>query len=240
MIKPIIAIICPVAVGGGFMEYRLPNAYFAAVTAAGGAPVILPYSPDGEVIKSYIEACDGILFAGGKDIDPRHYGEERSSLCGETEDLRDGFELAVARVALAYDKPTLGICRGAQLLNVALGGSLYQDIEGELATTVSHRQAEPEDSPSHSVTVIKDSPLYNIVGQTNMPANSFHHQAIKKLGAGLRAMAHTEDGIIEAIYSINHRYLYAYQWHPERLALRDTANRLIFSDFISACTHAKE
>ena len=136
---------------------------------------------------------------------------------------------------LAAQKPILVICRGAQLVNVALGGTLYQDIPTEMQTTLLHRQSEPKFSPSHAVRVIEHTPLMELVGKEWLEANSFHHQAIKHLGKGLAVMAVAEDGIIEAVYATGASYLRAYQWHPERLYDTHWQHRLVFDDFINAC-----
>ena len=132
-------------------------------------------------------------------------------------------------------KPLLGICRGAQLINVALGGSLYQDIPSEYKTEIAHRQGEEKMEYSHSVTVLENTPLAALVGEGELPANSFHHQAAKRLGNGLLPMAYAADGIVEAMYFPAHTYLRAYQWHPERLCERDEKNKALFSEFITAC-----
>jgi putative glutamine amidotransferase len=133
------------------------------------------------------------------------------------------------------EKPVLGICRGAQLINIALGGTLYQDLPTELPTEISHRQTEPKFSPAHSVKILADTPLYDLVQKDRMTANSFHHQAVKTLGKGLELMALADDGVVEAFYLPGERYLRAYQWHPERLFAIDSDNRLLFEDFTAHC-----
>lgn len=115
---------------------------------------------------------------------------------------------------------------------MALGGTLYQDIPSEIKTTLPHRQTEPKDAPSHEVQLLDGAPLKALTGKNRIPANSFHHQAIKRLGEGLRVMAVADDGVIEAVYHTGDRYLRAYQWHPERLYDSDEDNRLLFDDFI--------
>ena len=122
-----------------------------------------------------------------------------------------------------------------QLINVALGGTLHQDITSEVKNSIVHRQIEPKYSPSHEVNITKGTPLHALVNKIRMPANSFHHQCIKALGNGLSVMATADDGIIEAVYSTEDRYLRAYQWHPERLYVSNSLNRSLFDDFIEAC-----
>lgn len=134
----------------------------------------------------------------------------------------------------------MAICRGAQLVNVALGGTLYQDIPTEIISNIPHRQTEPKDSHSHEICVFENTPLRNLVMSERIKVNSFHHQALKLLGNGLSVMATADDGVIEAVYSTEHPYLLAYQWHPERLFDADNLNRVLFTDFIDACEVKKQ
>lgn len=209
--------------------------YQHALEKNGALPLLLPYVEEPDVIDRFIELCDGFFFTGGVDIHPKYFGEEISPNCGEIQEKRDTIDLTVARKALESGKPILGICRGIQLLNVALGGSLYQDLPSERPSNISHRQAEDKFSYSHSVTVCKDSPLFALLGEERIPANSFHHQAIKALGRDLAVMAYADDGVIEGVYSTGAQYLRAYQWHPERLWEKNEANKAIFTDFIEVC-----
>lgn len=213
---------------------KIASAYASAVESSGGIPVILPYTESEKTIENFVDICDGILFSGGCDIEPKYYGEQPTALCGAPQSYRDELEFAMFRKAFAIGKPILGICRGAQLINVALGGTLYQDIPSEVNTEILHRQAESTFSPSHSVRIEKGTPLFALIENERMIANSFHHQAIKKLAETLRAMAFADDGIIEAIYAPDYSYLRAYQWHPERLSLQDANNKRIFDEFIQA------
>ena len=211
--------------------------YFAAIEKAGGLPLILPYVRE-ETIAAFVDACDGIFLTGGKDICPARYKEATSPLCGETQPLRDETELAVARLAIAADKPILAICRGLQLINVALGGTLYQDLPVERPTAIPHRQEGDIFAPSHDILIAKDTPLFSLIEKERMAGNSFHHQAVKTLGGGLAAMAYAEDSTVEALYAPALTYLRAYQFHPERLYDKDGDNRKIFTDFIKAATLA--
>ena len=216
-------------------------AYINAVEGSGGVPMLLPYTDNADTMREYIALCDGFIFTGGADIAPERYGEALSPACGSIQKYRDEFELAMFReVYNKTKKPILAICRGIQLVNVALGGTLYQDIPSEIPSEIQHRQLEPKDAPSHSVTVAFDTPLSQIVGgEKRITANSFHHQAIKTLGRGLSVMALADDGIIEAVYADGERYMRAYQWHPERLCNTDINNRRIFDDFIASCKKEK-
>lgn len=213
--------------------------YARAIEKSGGLPLLLPYVAKEESLRCFTEICDGFLFTGGVDIEPQRYGESTSAECGEIQLWRDELDFRAFDAALSSGKPILAVCRGAQLVNVALGGTLYQDIDSLIPSQITHSQAEPLFSPSHSVTVCPETPLYRITGAKRIAANSFHHQAIKTLGKGLRIMAAADDGIIEAIYLNSPQYLCAYQWHPERLFGSDEMNRRIFEDFITACANKK-
>jgi putative glutamine amidotransferase len=211
------------------------RAYTRAIERSGGVPILLPYVENGEVIEQFAELCDGFLFTGGADIEPKRYGEQTKDTCGEIEYYRDALEFKALEIARRTSKPILGICRGLQLINVAFGGTLYQDIPSEVETQIRHLQSEPKFSFSHDVIVLEGSPLYRLMGKNRLCANSFHHQAIKSLGEGLEIMALADDDIIEAVCLSWDRYLRAYQWHPERLYENDADSRLIFDDFIEAC-----
>lgn len=209
--------------------------YKEALECAGAEVVLLPYSNNPDEIIKMVNEADGICLSGGIDIDPKRYFEAKSERCGETEDKRDVFELTVFALASMQDKPILGICRGMQLINVAMGGTLYQDIPTEYISDIAHIQKEGKFEHSHEVNVIKGSPLYNLLGSERIKVNSFHHQAIKNLGEGLEIMAQAADGIIEAVYAPSYRYLQGFQWHPERIYQIDENQALIFQDFINAC-----
>lgn len=219
---------------------RVQPPYIKAIELAGGLPVLLPYVSEDETIDSFISICDGFFFTGGADVDPKRYDERPKATCGEIQYNRDELEFKVLEKVLNTSKPILAICRGAQLVNVALGGTLYQDISSEIGTQISHRQSEPKFAPSHDVNVVENTPLYTLVGTQRMHANSFHHQAIKTFGQGLEIMALADDGVVEAAYLSGERYLRAYQWHPERLCENDNHNRLVFDDFIKACKMVQE
>lgn len=230
--KPIIGILAEVA---DDLTTAVNNTYISAINASGGASVLLPYTTDDEAIDRFIDICDGFLFSGGADIEPERYGETPSPFCGVTRPYRDELDFKTFYKVMATDKPILAICRGLQLVNVALGGTLYQDIRTEVNTAMFHRQTEPATSPSHEVNVTPGTPLHTLMEKTRITANSFHHQAVKKLADGCKIMATADDGIIEAIYLDGERYLRAYQWHPERLCDINEDNHRIFDDFIKAC-----
>lgn len=209
--------------------------YVHAIEVSGGMPLLLPYTENESVIRRFVGLCDGLFFTGGMDIVPARYGEQTSACCDETQPLRDALEFAVFNEAFPTGKPLLGICRGAQLINVALGGTLYQDLPSERPSPIAHRQSEGKFEFSHDITVLPDTPLHALLGTAHVRGNSFHHQAVKTLGEGLAVMATADDGVIEGLWAVDHPYLRAYQWHPERLYDKDENSRVLFQDFISVC-----
>ena len=231
--RPIIGILAEI---DGERNTKVQYTYVSAIEKAGGLPLLLPYVTDFESFGRFAKICDGFFFTGGADIEPRRYGEETKTYCGPVSYFRDEVEFKAFNEIIKTDKPILAVCRGAQLVNVALGGTLYQDIPSETDTPILHRQTADKDKPSHRVNILNDTPLFSLIGKEEMLANSFHHQAIKKLGEGLKVMATADDGIIEAVYHTEKSYLMAYQWHPERLCNNDLCNYLIFLDFIKACS----
>src|SRR5579884_1122366 len=166
--------------------YGISQAYSAAIERAGGIPLIIPPQTDPDAVRAIYDRLDGILFTGGGDIDPAHYGEARLEKCGPAEPLRDDLELALAHVALQGEKPVFGICRGMQLLNVATGGTLYQDINTQRPDAPAHPigdyQAE-RNIIGHRISIRPDSRLAGIMGATTHGVNTFHHQAVKQPGA---------------------------------------------------------
>ncbi len=208
---------------------RMRRNYFDAIVDAGGIPVFMPHNGGPEDAAKFLEFCDGVLFAGGDDVDPKHYGEEIAFDSVETTPLRDDFELALADLLKKTDKPILGICRGAQLLNVAFGGSLYQHIDG-------HRQDERGAVNLRTAKVEAGSFLHSIVGEDEIKTNSFHHQAVKAVAPGFIASARADDGTVEAIEPAEKtdRFFLAVQWHPEYLFKHDAPAKKIFGAFVEA------
>ncbi|MEN6349608.1 MAG: gamma-glutamyl-gamma-aminobutyrate hydrolase family protein, partial [Syntrophomonas sp.] len=193
-------------------NYYLKEAYVLSVQKAGGIAVILPPLKEMVLIDEYIRCCDAFLFSGGGDIDPVFWGELPEPGLGEIEPLRDSFELALAARVLQLGIPVLGICRGCQLLNVAAGGSLLQDIN----SSMDHYQNAPRDYPFHVILIEEDSRLSGILESCSIKVNSFHHQAVKRTGTGMKAVAWAPDGTIEAIEGEN-GFILGVQWHPECL-----------------------
>ena len=218
----------------------MQDTYVSAVEATGGIPLIVPCVRGDSATDGIIELCDGFLFTGGHDIHPSRYGEAVKQTCGEVQLFRDELEYKMLEKALRTKKPIVAICRGIQLLNVYFGGTLHQDIPSELDTPILHRQSEDYYATSHSVNIVENTPLYDLIGSARMSANSFHHQAIKDLGRGLLVSARADDGIIEGVYAEGEQYIRAYQWHPERLVFDSDDNRRILDDFINACKAARD
>lgn len=218
------------------LDTTVNSTYVHALVSAGALPYPLPLLGDDALLQRVVDMCDGFVFSGGGDVNPHRYGEEIKPTCGSITEARDDLELRLFAMAHAAGKPMIGICRGAQVLNVALGGTLHQDIPSEIETSIAHRQSEPKFAMSHEVRVLPDTPLYTLTdGHDRLRVNSFHHQSVKALAPGLVPMAYADDGVLEAAYLDDTHYLSIYQWHPERLVDACPYNRAIFDEFIAAC-----
>jgi len=208
--------------------------YMQGIEEAGAVPVILPLTSTEAVLKQAASVFDGFLFTGGPDMHPKFYGQEVAEHCGEICDKRDQMEACIFREAVInLKKPALGICRGIQVINIMLGGTLYQDVPTELPSKISHRQGPPYDVPAHNVRLIPDSPLYKLAGKECLEVNSSHHQGINKVAKGLEVMALSDEGLVEAVYMPDHPFLWGVQWHPE-CSLKYEISRKIFSSFLRA------
>jgi putative glutamine amidotransferase len=185
--------------------------YILAVQKAGGIPVVLPVVEDCELIDS----IDGLLLSGGYDVSPLEYGEEPEKGLDMVCPIRDRFEITLAKQARDANLPILGICRGHQLLNVAFGGTLYQDIGSNLPCTIQHVQKRTPSEASHTVELVADTSLQQLMADSTLNANSFHHQAIKKVAPGFRISALSKDGVIEGIENEGQLKILGVQWHPE-------------------------
>ncbi|MCI8350715.1 MAG: gamma-glutamyl-gamma-aminobutyrate hydrolase family protein [Oscillospiraceae bacterium] len=232
MKKPLIGLV-PLVDEGRESYWMLPG-YMTGVEQAGGVPVMLPLTSDREALRRLAEGLDGFLLTGGHDVSPAVYGAPVSPLCGACCPGRDAMEGLLLRLALEKDKPVLGICRGIQFLNAALGGTLYQDLPAERPSEVVHHQEPPYDQPSHPVAPLPGTPLEKLMGAGALPVNSCHHQGLKDLAPGLSPMATAEDGLVEAVWMPGARFVWAVQWHPE-FAFRTEASRRIFGTFVAAC-----
>ena len=230
MRKPLIGII-PLIDTQRSSYWMLPG-YMEGIRQAGGLPVMLPLTQDSQELLQIAETCDGFLFTGGHDISPALYGMEPEDLCGEILPDRDGMEICLLREVLALDKPVLGICRGLQLINAALGGTLYRDIPKLVPSEVNHRQPAPDHLPIHPVAI--SGPLRDTLKSDTVQVNSCHHQGICRLAPVLEAMAMAPDGLVEAVYAPQKRFLWAVQWHPEFMQHVDEPSKKIFSAFVNA------
>lgn len=219
----------------GEKKSKIENTYIRAVEASGGMALLLPYTANPESIEMFVSLCDGFIFAGGADIEPARYGEEKHPLCGETTPYRDEVEFLAFEKIMETEKPIMGICRGSQLINVALGGTLYQDIPSEIKTDLTHKQEHPHSEPAHEANVVSGSLLHSLIGKSRIHINSLHHQAIKALGDGLTPMAVADDGVIEAIVKDGERLIWGFQWHPEKTFDNSEDSRIIFKKFIEEC-----
>lgn len=201
-----------------------------AIAACGAVPVMLP-DVSGAEGRAYIEMADALIIPGGPDMDPRFFGEEPIWQNGYTHYKRDVFEMEIFRAFHAAGKPMLGICRGCQLMNIALGGDVYQDLPAQCPSAyIKHKQAAPGDEPTHHVDVAKESLLAQSIG-TRAYVNSRHHQAIRRVADSLHVTAKAPDGVIEAVESADGKIL-GVQWHPEDLWRADPAMKQLFKDFI--------
>ena len=181
------------------------------------------------------DMCNGFLFTGGQDVDPKLYSARKIGACGECSSERDIMEGMLLKRAMKSDKPILGICRGIQFINAALGGTLWQDIPSQFSDTITHCQQPPYDVPIHEVKIKPFSPLKDLLQKDYIPVNSYHHQGVRELSSELLPMATSPDGLIEAVYAPKQKFLWAVQWHPEFSYLKDENSRLIFMDFVKHC-----
>lgn len=235
--RPIIGI-TPSLESGEHKIYT-PTSYPKAIIEAGGTPVFFNFTRDQEMIDAYAAMVDGVLFSGGDDVDPSTYGEEQIWGCGDVVPLRDDFEIQLLRTLVEKypEKPILGICRGAQVLNVGMGGTLYQDLRSQKDGCIRHQQQQSSHYASHKVTVEDGSLLHRIYGSTSVKVNSFHHQAVKDLAPGMQLTALASDGVVEGFEKPDHPYFVAVQWHPERLVEgpHHPEHKPLFKSFVDAC-----
>ena len=209
--------------------------YLRAIRHFGGMPLVIPATAEKEEQAMLLALCDGLVLTGGNDIDPALYGEEVLNDTVEPAPERDAGEYRLCDLALARKLPILGICRGLQLLNVYFGGTLYQDIPSQYPTAAKHRMEEPYHRTEHDCVIAEASPLSALLGQGNVPVNSHHHQAVKDIAPGLQSMGRCSDGIVEALWKPDERFLWAVQWHPEKIWDMEESSAKVFEAFIAAC-----
>ena len=230
--RPIIGITPEIAENGNI---SLRYAYTHAIESAGGIPLLLPCTEDEALLEELAAVCHGFVFSGGEDIDPKYYGEQTLPACGEIAPRRDAFELRLFAKVFPTGKPILGICRGQQLVNVALGGTLWQDLPSQLPSPIPHKQTQGDFEHSHCVELLPGTILTAATGKTRITVNSFHHQAVRELGRDLTVIARADDGLAEALRHTRHPFLLTLQWHPERLCHMDADAVAVFRAFLEAC-----
>ena len=240
MKKPIIGITSAYEIEDGLRNYHRTTVsidYSKSIIAAGGIPIILPVTSNLETIQSQLALLDGLLLAGGADINPQYYDQDFKENMGVISPERDEGELIVLKEFFKTQKPILGICRGHQLLNIFRGGTLFQDLKYFGKPVLKHRQDFYPELGVHKVKIIDQDNILSKLYGTDVLTNSFHHQAIDKLGEDLTTIATTEDGIIEAIQMKSRKFLYGIQWHPEMMTARGNEEmKKIFIEFVNSCS----
>lgn len=214
--------------------------YLAALQQAGATAVIVTPVHDPASMAHLLDLADGLLLTGGEDVSPHRYGEDPHPALGSVNTARDEMEISMVRGALGRDLPVLAICRGMQLLNVALGGTLFQDLPSQLPGDLLHEQEAPLTAHWHGARIAPDSRLREIFGEPDLRINSFHHQGVRKLAPVLTACGWAEDGLVEAVEAPGYSWVFGVQWHPERgeaelLNDRRHPDRRLFWAFVGAC-----
>lgn len=233
--NPLIGLTTSTSSVDAYPERAYTNAaYLRAVQQAGGVPILLPPQLSQRARDELWRRLDALILTGGGDLDPARFGEPRHPTVYDVSVARDALEIELTRRALAENVPLLAICRGIQVLNVVLGGTLVQDIASDLGSPITHSQTERRDQPTHAVKVQEGSRLAGILGRLEVDVNSFHHQAIKDLGSRLVAVGVAPDGVIEAAEVADHPFAVAVQWHPEDLVDHDDAARSLFRAAVEA------
>lgn len=244
--RPLIGIPCR-SDGSMLYQGRHINAqnssYIRAVIDAGGVPFLIPLEARDEILRMLFDQAAGILLTGGGDIAPQFFGETAYAPLDDVQSARDELELALVRWALEESKPLFGICRGIQVMNVAAGGSLFQDIAAQCPEADKHdyfySQDYPRDFLAHSVAIEPDSRLGELLSTDHLPVNSLHHQALRTVPLAYRAVAHSPDGIIESIEVPDHPFAVGVQWHPEELVASQESARQLFLAFVDVCRNGK-
>ena len=207
--------------------------YLDSLEEQGAIPLVPPFSQDPAVLDYFLEGCDGLLLTGGCDIDPGLYGQPPAG-SQEVCPLRDRLDSALLAGMLERDRPVLGICRGFQLLNILLGGDLWQDLPTQRPSAVLHQMGLPYNRAAHRVDLEPGSHLARLLGREQLPVNSCHHQGVRRLGAGIAPMAWAEDGLPEAGWLPGKRWVWGVQWHPERTRQELPGSRELFAAFVAA------
>ena len=239
MTKPIIGIVGSLykesreSFLGNYFDFKNNN-YSQCIAKANGIPIYLPIIKNEDIIEKQLSICNGLLLPGGSDINPLLYNEYPKKLLGKCNDLIDWYQLSITKKALILNMPILGICRGIQILNVAAGGTLYQDISYSIQSPILHNQNSHLSDTCHPIKITLNTIIYNILGKKYI-VNSAHHQAVKNLGNNFIISSISPDGIIESIEMQNKNFVVGFQWHPEMLALKDDTMLNLFIKFINSC-----
>ncbi|MFL0505268.1 gamma-glutamyl-gamma-aminobutyrate hydrolase family protein [Ureibacillus sp. 179-F W5.1 NHS] len=229
--KPIIGVTMTESNG----QYCINEAYVKSILNAGGIPFVLPFGVEKDAVQ-FITKIDGLLLTGGVDVHPHYFHEEPHLNLGHVMLERDQMEMALTKVALERKIPIFGICRGIQLLNIAMGGNLYQDINSQYESTpILHQQRASRYVPSHYIEIKSNSHLHQIIGKEKIAVNSFHHQSVKNVPDSFSISAKATDGIIEAIELKDYPFCIGVQWHPEEMAVtQEEHSQKLFKAFIDA------
>ncbi|MBE7720976.1 gamma-glutamyl-gamma-aminobutyrate hydrolase family protein [Lacrimispora indolis] len=235
MRKPLIGLTPAHDIESGDVKAR--PTYMRALKAAGAIPVIMPLDASEEDLKQLSQELDGFLFTGGPDVHPFLFGEETQEHCGNVSPARDQMEISLLPMIMELRKPVLGICRGIQVLNIALGGNIWQDIPSQVKRDfpLAHSQPFHYDMPCHTVSLTKGSLLARISGCSSLKVNSMHHQAVKDIAPGLIASAYSTDHLIEALEMPGYPFFIGVQWHPEYLWEKNEEAFRLFQTFVEAC-----
>lgn len=216
----------------GLQRAYVNNDYIESIINSNGIPIILPIPNKIDVVKDQVDIIDGLILSGGHDLNPLLWGEEPTQKLGEILPKRDEFDIALVKYATKLKKPILGICRGMQLINVAFGGTLYQDLSYINGCNIKHNQINSPSVPTHTVNIKKDTILHNIFGN-KIITNSFHHLAVNNIAKGFKISAYSQDGIIEAIEREDDKSIIAVQWHPEMMTEKSDNMQKLFDWFIN-------
>jgi putative glutamine amidotransferase len=246
-LRPRIAVTTTLGVGGSHQlpAVKLNVQYVTAVEEPGGTALLVTPAHDADSIRALVAMCHGLLLTGGEDVDPARYGQAPHPALGSVTPARDEAELTALDEALRLRMPVLAVCRGVQLLNVALGGTLFQDLPSQRPGPVVHEQEAPVAHRWHGATVREGSRLHAMFGVSSLFINSFHHQGIDRLADGLAASVWAEDGLVEGVEGTDHPWMYGVQWHPERgeararTDARDPDRRLLWA-FVEAARRFAE
>ena len=215
-------------------SYWMLPGYMKMLETENAIPLMLPLTSKKEELDFFLEICGGFLLTGGQDVSPHIYQSEKKEWCGNSCPLRDTMEHYILTQAVAEDKSVLGICRGIQFMNASYNGTLYQDLKMEYKSNTNHRMTAPYNRIAHRAEIQKDTPLFDILKKENIGVNSYHHQAIRTLSPYFRAMAISEDGLVEGIFMPSRKFIFGVQWHPEFSYETDENSKKLIRAFVAS------